>query len=118
MKYTITINQVGIVRAGLADKTDLIDWAIIDYLQAWFFVAKEKTILNSEDGKQYTWVNYNHMIAEMPMLGLKDKDSLSYRIKKLKNLGLIKTIQTKDNTLYFILTDACAATYGGTNETH
>lgn len=110
MKYSITINQVGIANSGLAEKTDLADWAIIDYLKDWFFAETKKTILNHEDGKQYTWLNYNHLIQNMPLLPFKNKDGLSKRIKKLKSLNLIKTIVMKDNSLYFILTDFCIST--------
>jgi len=110
MKYTITINQVGIVKAGLHKKTDLVDWAIIDYLKDWFFMEKKKTILNHEDGKQYTWINYKFLLNSMPLLGIKKKDGLSYRIKKLRKLGLIKTISLKDNTTFFILTEFCIST--------
>lgn len=103
MKYTITINQVGIAKAGLADKTDIVDWAIIDYLKDWFFSEKKKTIMNQEDGEKYVWVNYSHLLDNMPILKF-NKDTLSRRIKKLKKLGLLKTFATRDNTLYFVLT--------------
>lgn len=112
MKYSILINQVGIVEAGLHTKTDMIDWAIIDYLQQWYFAERKKTIFNTDDNNHYVWVNYNHMIQEMPMLGIKDKDALTKRIKKLRELKLIKTFQTKDNTLYFILTPECIKIIG------
>jgi len=107
MKYYILINQVGIVEAGLHTKTDMVDWAIIDYLQQWYFSERKKTIFNTNDNNHYVWVNYNHLIQEMPMLGIKDKHAISHRLKKLKNLNLIKTFCTKDNTLYFILTPFC-----------
>lgn len=110
MKYSILINQVGIVRSGLHKVTDITDWMIIDYLKDWFFAENKKTMLNSEDGKQYTWVNYKHLIESMPLLGIKDKDAISKRFKKLKQLGLIKTITLKDNSLYFILTEQCINT--------
>lgn len=110
MKYTILINQAGIVSSGLHKHTDVVDWMIIDYLKDWFFAENKKTILNSEDGKQYTWINYQHLIENMPLLGIKDKDAISKRFKKLKQLGLIKTITLKDNSLYFILTEKCIQT--------
>ncbi len=37
MKYAITINQVGIKEAGLLDKTDLVDWCIIDLFKGLVF---------------------------------------------------------------------------------
>ena len=114
MKYNILINQLGVAKAGLAGKTDLADWAIIDYLQQWYFAERKKTIFVQERGINYVWLNYKHLIEEMPLLGIKDKDALSNRIKKLKQLGLIDTFQTADRTLYFILTPKCVEIIGFT----
>ena len=112
MKYTILINQVGIVESGLHKKTDVIDWMIIDYLQQWYFSERGKTIFNTDDNNHYVWINYNHMINAMPLLGIKDKSAITHRLKKLKNLNLIKTFQTKDNTLYYIITPKCMEVIG------
>jgi hypothetical protein len=112
MKYFILINQLGIVESGLHTKTDMIDWAIIDYLQQWYFAERKKAIFNTDDNNHYVWVNYNHLIQEMPLLGIKDKDAITMRFKKLKKLNLIKTIQTKDNSLYFVLTPECIEIIG------
>lgn len=110
MKYSILINQAGIVKAGLHKYTDVVDWMIIDYLKDWFFAENKKTILNSEDGKQYTWVNYQHLIENMPLIKICDKHAITNRFKKLRKLGLIKTITLRDNSLYFILTEKCIQT--------
>jgi len=112
MKYFITINQQGIVQAGLHKKTDLIDWVIIDYLRDWYFTERKKFIFVPEKGTNYIWINYNFLIESLPLIQIKDKDAISKRIKKLKNLGLIDTFQTKDNTLYFILTPYCIEIIG------
>ena len=103
MKYTISINQYAVVKLGLHKKTDLIDWSILDYLKDWVFAAKKKTL--TLDSKEYIWINYNHLLEQMPLLNFKDKHSVSDRIKKFKSLGLIETFQAKDNTLYFRFTD-------------
>ncbi|MEO0092081.1 MAG: hypothetical protein ABIK61_05190 [candidate division WOR-3 bacterium] len=34
MKYTININQLGILYAGLISETDLIDWAIVEVIKS------------------------------------------------------------------------------------
>ena len=102
MKYTIVINQYAITKLGLDKKTDLIDWAILDYLKDWTFATKKKTL--TLDGKEYIWINYNHLLEQMPLLGFKDKHSIGDRIKKFKLLSLIETFQSKDNTLYFRFT--------------
>jgi len=104
MKYTILINQVGIVENGWIRKTDIIDWCIIDYLRDWYFAETKRTIFVQDDGCNYVWINYNHLIQELPIIGIKDKDALTKRFKKLKQLGLIKTFKDSQNNLYFILT--------------
>jgi len=107
MLYNIVINQYGIVSKKMEKSSDLIDWAIICYLQSWYFAEKSKKIFNQDNGINYIWINYNHLIESMPLLGIKDKSGISYRIKKLKKLGLIDTFQTKENSLYFCLTEKC-----------
>lgn len=93
MQYSIVINQVGIVKAGLHKKTDFTDWAIIDYIIHWFFSKDAKKGRDEEE--EYVWINYNHLLEQMPMLPAKDKPGLSERFKKLRQLGLIKSYQVK-----------------------
>ena len=99
MKYSININQAGIADAGLADKTDIVDWAIIDYIFSWQCHPKATKI------GAMAWINYQHLITEMPLLGLKAKQSVSNRISKLKLLGLIAVEYDKDKRLYACLSD-------------
>jgi len=112
MKYNIIINQRGIVENGLLKKTDIIDWCIIDYLRDWYFSETKRTIFVQDDGCNYVWVNYNHLIQELPIISIKDKDALTKRFKKLKQLGLIKTFKDSQNNLYFILTPKCIEVIG------
>ena len=101
MKYTILINQAGIADAGYADgRTDLTDWAIIEYIHAW--QANPKATVR--DG--LVWVNYKHLIAEMPLLGLNTKQAVSNRIAKLRELGLIQIDHDSDKRTYAGLTGA------------
>jgi hypothetical protein len=44
MKYTITINQSAVFSNGMINKTDLVDWAIIDYLKDFAIYRKSKRI--------------------------------------------------------------------------
>ncbi|MCX8015269.1 MAG: hypothetical protein N2748_04545 [candidate division WOR-3 bacterium] len=103
MKYTITINQYAIFVNGLINKTDAIDWAIVDYLKDFALYKKAKKIVHK--GEEYIWLNYTHLIVNMPLIRIRSKMGITKRIYKLKNLGLIKTIQDKDNTLYYTFTD-------------
>jgi hypothetical protein len=103
MKYTITINQYAVFTNGLINKTDFTDWAIIDYLKDFAIYKKAKRIVFQKE--EYIWLNYNHLIVSLPLIKFKSKSALSQRINKLRQLGLIKTCQDKDNTLYFTFTD-------------
>jgi hypothetical protein len=71
MQESIFINQFGAIDAGFNKLTDLVDWAIIDY------VSKN------------THINYSKLINDMLILGLKSKSAVSKRISRLLNLGLI-----------------------------
>jgi len=103
MKYTITINQYAVFTNGLINKTDFTDWAIIDYLKDFAIYKKAKRTVYQ--GEEYIWLNYNHLIVSLPLIKFKSKSALSQRINKLRQLGLIKTCQDKDNTLYYAFTD-------------
>ena len=100
MKYSININQAGIADAGFADKTDIIDWAIVDYIFGWQNNPKATKI------GALSWISYKHLIDEMPLLGLKTKQAVSARIAKLKLLGLITVEYDKEKRLYACLSEA------------
>lgn len=111
MKFSIHINQAGVVDAGLHTKTDMVDWALLDYIFGWQQNKKAKTL----NGK--VWLNYSHILTEMPLLGLNTKSSISNRIKKLRELNLIETNQSpvdqrlyvKTSESYFAITQFSAA---------
>jgi DNA-binding MarR family transcriptional regulator len=103
MKYTITINQYAIFKAGLIYKTDGVDWIIIDYLKDFALYKKAKKIIYQNE--EYIWLNYNHLIVSLPLLHIKTKSSISARINKLVKLELLNTYRDNDNTLYYTFTD-------------
>ncbi|MBS4015629.1 MAG: hypothetical protein KGZ86_04255 [Candidatus Latescibacteria bacterium] len=103
MKYTITVNQSALAEYGLIYKTDWREWLIIDYLKDFVIYEHSKRIIYNNE--EYIWLNYNHLMLSMPCLKLNSKSAVSVRIKKLERLGLIKTIQAPDNTLYYTFTD-------------
>ncbi|MEO0083840.1 MAG: hypothetical protein ABIK33_05620 [candidate division WOR-3 bacterium] len=103
MKYTITINQHAVFINGLINKTDLIDWAIVDYLKDFALYKKAKKIVHNNE--EYIWLNYNHLMLNLPLAGIRYKSKVALRIGKLRRLGLIKTVKAKDNTLYYTFTD-------------
>lgn len=99
MKYNTVINNAGIIDAGFGEgKTDLVDWAIVDYINCW---ATNPTATRIGD---LVWINYRHMINEMPLLGLNTKQAVSKRIIKLRGLGILRTQYDEDGRVYAGLT--------------
>ena len=95
MKFATTINHAGIASIQMQTKTDLVDWCLLDYIANFESFEKAKKL----NGK--VWINFKHLISEMPMLGLNSKSSVSNRIKKLRVLGLLETSQDlTDQKLY------------------
>jgi hypothetical protein len=105
MKYTIHINQLAYHRMGLCGKLDITDLAILDYIHGWCVAPKADRIII--DHQEYTRINYTHLIEEMPILRIREKDTLTARIKKLRAHDLIRTFQGKDKTLYVRQTKKC-----------
>ena len=94
MKYTATINLAGIHDAGLSDKTDLADWVIIEYIFEWYAV----TTATRRGDK--VWINFRHMIEEIPILGIKSKSAISARLKKLAGLGLLNIDHDEEGRIF------------------
>jgi DNA-binding MarR family transcriptional regulator len=117
MKYYININQIALEKT----KLDIIDAAIFDYLKDWCSVDDEKakrlTITEASGMQRYTWINFQHLIDEMPLLKINDKGAISRRIDKIEKAGYIKKFQAPDNSLYVRLTDKCLElSFKNTNE--
>ena len=108
MKYTITINQARVVEAGYGDgKTDLADWAIIDYIQAW--QSDPKAV------KRGSWalINCQHLADNMPLLGINSRQAVGRRIQKLADLGLLDIEHGVGGRVFACLSAAC---HGAINE--
>jgi hypothetical protein len=80
MKYYISINQRSVVENGLG--LDLVDMAIVDYCRD-FFNSPKTARKAGEDGSSWYWIDYAHLINEMPILGIRDQDVLARRIRKI-----------------------------------
>ena len=103
MKVFVGISQEAVVRYGLHEKTTFIDWAIVDYIKDWIGYSGAKTFID-EDGKTFYWINFKHLIEEMPLLGISTKSTISERISKLKDLGVLDTFMAIDRSLGVRLT--------------
>lgn len=93
-QYTIVVNQIGVFRAGLADKTDLVDWAIFADVQFWKIHAP-KTEKIIHDDAEYVLVDFKDLMHRNPLMGIKDKAAISRRIKKMIDLGLFDFVIVK-----------------------
>ncbi len=99
MKFSILINQLAVFNAGLADDTDLNDWAIVDYIQSWINHPKAQRMGDK------VWLNYKHLIKNMPILSFKTKGAVSARINKLKDFGVIDTEQDDVGRLFVSISE-------------
>jgi hypothetical protein len=109
LKFTIIINQYGIAEQGLLNKTDMIDWAIMNFLVDMFLAEKAHRII--VQNKEFVWINYNYILECLPILHLNNKHSLIRRFKKLRALGLLFTYKALDNTLYYRPTPYATSIY-------
>ena len=101
MKFAATINLAGIDDAGLSGKTDLTDWVIIEYIADWYTTPKATKRADK------VWINYKHLMAQVPILGIKSKSAVSARLHKLAELGLLVVEQDDDGRLFAGLSTAC-----------
>ena len=95
MKYNIIINQ-----KELADtKLDIKDAAILDYLIMYCSSKSEKIEKQRIAGA--TWINYQALIDDLPMLRITTGQSLTPRFKKIVEAGYItskiKTVKGNKN---------------------
>jgi DNA-binding transcriptional regulator GbsR (MarR family) len=101
MKYNIFINQKEMSKTDF----DLVDGAILDYL---YCICNSKNIKIEEQRiNGYTWVDYNKLLNDNPLLRMKSKSALSRRVKKMENTGFIKIFVRRSNghkLNYFFLT--------------
>ena len=92
MKFTINLNQEKLIK--LEPRIRLTEAAVLDYLYCFCAspapeVEKLRVV---EEGLRYTWIDYDWVIKEMPLLKGRTKRSLVPIIVKLEEWGFIKTI--------------------------
>lgn len=86
MQYTLSINQFACVRGGF--DLDLVDLAIFDFVSRYTHAPEVSKI--SENARTYYWVAYQKIIDEMPILGLKTKDAVYRRVRRLIAAGILE----------------------------
>ena len=85
MKYSITINQLVLAYT----KLDIVEGAIIDYL--YFICTTPNGKVEEKRIEGFTWINYKHLMLEMPLLRIKSKGAITPRIKNIEKAGYIAT---------------------------
>ena len=94
MKYTITINQSSISDAGFAGgKTDLIDWAIIDYISA-FCGARSGEMRGNK-----VLIDVKSLLDRMPLIDV-NPEAVFGKLINLSNIGLLDIDLGGDGTLF------------------
>lgn len=99
MKYTIEINQYVLSKTSL----DIIDASILNYLY-YLCSSKSKKIEDKRKG-EWTWVDYKHLLEEMPLLKIKSIGALTPRITKIANEGYIELKREEHQKLYIKITE-------------
>jgi len=85
MRYSINLNQLVLAYT----KLDIIEGAILTYLNFICTTVNEKVAKERVEG--FTWVNYKHLMLEMPLLRIKSKGAITPRIKNIEKAGYIET---------------------------
>ena len=91
MKFTISINQEKLIK--LAPQAALVDGAILDYL-FWFCNSTNEEIEKCRvvhEGRKYTWINYDWLLQDMPLLNGKSRQRLIPVFQRLEKWKFIKT---------------------------
>lgn len=104
MKYNININQKALAGQGL----DIKDCAMLDYLYVYCNSTSPKIASQRVAGQ--TWINYQALMDDMPILEITSRQAIAPRIKKIEKAGFIKTkLRTKGGKrkLYVELTERC-----------
>jgi len=110
VKYNININQKELANTGL----DIKDSAILDYLYFYCNSNSEKIYYHRLDG-EWTWVDYNSIIKDMPLLRIKSPSVISKRISKLVKEGFIETHRPDHMKTYIKLTNKIDTLFVNTN---
>jgi DNA-binding transcriptional ArsR family regulator len=92
MKYFLFINQEAIIKNQI--NISIEEAILLDYL-FWLCASPSEDVEKQrivENGKTYTWFDYGYFLNQMPLLRGKTAPSITTKIKKLENEGLIETI--------------------------
>ena len=97
MKYTIVINQKTLeeLAPGLDFTHDIIFGYIRDMCVSRSNRIEEKRI--KDETGDWTWIDYEYLLLDLPRLKLHSKSAITNRIKDLETTGLIETSRKNKN---------------------
>ena len=85
MQYTITINQLAVIKSGL--ELDIVDMAIFDFIKQ--YAHSERCIKLQTEFGTYFWISHKIVMQEMPILGISTGAGIIKRINRLISAGLL-----------------------------
>ena len=112
MRYTITIPQLGVVRAGLLQQLNLDHLAVLDVLRDMSCMRNAERIIVEQ--REFTWAHYLHVILQLPLVfngGASSrtlKNQLVRLMAGLRDVGLVETVRLQGRQ-FFRLTDRAAS---------
>jgi len=110
MKYYVHTNQLVL---HTEKKLDFNDAAVLEYIIMMCTSVNKKIV--SMRKNNMTWIDYEYLLAELPMLRITSKSGVSKKIKKLEEAGFIETEKKEKYRLYVKITekvDSLACTTG------
>jgi len=116
MKYNININQLVLSKTSL----DIIDCAILDYI--YFYCSStnkkiDKQRKREDNGDCWTWINFETLLEDMPLLRIKSKGALTPRIKRIESEGYITTNRFGNQKLFIKLNEKIDELFTQVNRT-
>jgi DNA-binding transcriptional ArsR family regulator len=104
MKEEAFIPLVGLKAFGLHQKIEPNDWILIDYMMDLANLPNKEVVFHN--GLEYIRLNLDDILNEIPIFEGYNKSTLSRRLKKIKELGLVKFVKSGKG-LYFHIEDIC-----------
>jgi len=95
IKYNVNINQLAL--SELSDDMDMIDAAILDYIYGICSSVNEKIELRriKDEKGSWTWIDFQTLLEQMPLLRIKSRSSVTPRIQKIEKNGFISTFKKR-----------------------
>lgn len=109
MKYNLNLNLKALYEttpqiAGYVKEAHVLDYLILICGSQSKNVVKKRI---TRHDKEYTWVNYTHLMKELPVLNIKSKSTVTKILDKLTKLGYITTYSRVKGRKYVHLKELC-----------